>query len=113
MAKSYFAILGISSGATADEVRSAYRRLAKEYHPDYYAGGSERFQDIQEAYAVLGNNRRRHDYEQSIRKASLNGCRQTLRCADRLFYLKVLKELMPPSMGRTCPVIQAPASESK
>ena len=46
MAKSYFAILGISSGATADEIRSAYRRLAKEFHPDHYTGDSEIFRDI-------------------------------------------------------------------
>jgi molecular chaperone DnaJ len=70
MAKSYFAILGISSGATADEIRSAYRRLAKEFHPDRYEGGSERFRDIQEAYAVLGNSRRRREYKQNIRKVS-------------------------------------------
>ena len=70
MAKSYFAILGISSGATKDEIRSAYRRLAKEFHPDHYAGSSEKFQDIQEAYSVLGDNRRRREYEQSIRKVS-------------------------------------------
>jgi DnaJ-class molecular chaperone len=70
MAKSYFAILGISSGATADEIRSAYRRLAKEFHPDRYEGDSERFRDIQEAYAVLGNSRRRREYKQNIRKVS-------------------------------------------
>lgn len=70
MAKSYFAILGISTGATENEVKRAYRRLAKEFHPDHYAGGSERFQDIQEAYSVLGNRSRRHQYEQNIRKAS-------------------------------------------
>ena len=70
MAKSYFAILGISSGATADEIRSAYRRLAKEFHPDHYAGGSDRFQEVQEAYSVLGNRRRRREYEQRIRKVS-------------------------------------------
>jgi len=70
MAKSYFAILGISSGATGDEIRSAYRRLAKEFHPDRYEGGSERFRDIQEAYAVLGNSRRRREYEQNVRKVS-------------------------------------------
>ena len=70
MAKSYFAILGISSGATGDEIRSAYRRLAKEFHPDHYEGGSERFQDIQEAYSVIGNSRRRREYEQNIRKVS-------------------------------------------
>ncbi|MGD8523874.1 MAG: DnaJ domain-containing protein [Desulfobacterales bacterium] len=68
MAKSYFAILGISPNATVDEIRTAYRRLAKEFHPDHYAGSSERFRDIQEAYSVLGNRRRRREYEQSIRK---------------------------------------------
>ena len=71
MAKSYFAILGISPNATLDEIRSAYRRLAKEYHPDHYSGGSERFRDIQEAYSVLGNNRRRREYQQRIRKVPL------------------------------------------
>lgn len=68
MAKSYFAILGISPNASVDEIRSAYRRLAKEYHPDHYTGSSARFRDIQEAYSVLGNNRRRRRYEQRIRK---------------------------------------------
>jgi molecular chaperone DnaJ len=68
MAKSYFAILGISPNATGDEIRSAYRRLAKEFHPDHYSGSSERFQDIQEAYAVLGNRRRRSEYERNIKK---------------------------------------------
>ncbi len=71
MAKSYFAILGISPNATRDEIRSAYRRLAKEYHPDHYSGGSERFRDIQEAYSVLGNNRRRRQYRQRIRKVPI------------------------------------------
>jgi molecular chaperone DnaJ len=68
MAKSYFAILGISPDATVDEIRSAFRRLAKEFHPDYYTGDSKRFRDIQEAYAVLGNSRRRREYKHNIRK---------------------------------------------
>ena len=71
MAKSYFAILGISPNATGDEIRSAYRRLAKEFHPDHYEGSSQRFRDIQEAYSVLGNHRRRQKYAQRIRKASI------------------------------------------
>ena len=68
MAKSYFAILGISPDATLAEIRSAYRRLAKEFHPDHYTGSSKRFRDIQEAYSVLGNSRRRREYEQTIRR---------------------------------------------
>ncbi|MBW2467985.1 MAG: DnaJ domain-containing protein, partial [Deltaproteobacteria bacterium] len=71
MAKSYFAILGISPTATMDEIRSAFRRLAKEFHPDHYEGSSDRFRDIQEAYSVLGNKRRKREYEQSIRKVPI------------------------------------------
>jgi len=69
MAKSYFAILGISPHATADDIRSAYRRLEKEFHPDHYEGDSHRFQEVQEAYSVLGNRQKRREYEQGIRKA--------------------------------------------
>jgi molecular chaperone DnaJ len=66
MAKSYFAILEVTSGATPDEVHSAYRRLAKEYHPDHYEGGSDRFRQIQEAYSVLGDPSRRKAYEETL-----------------------------------------------
>ena len=66
MAKSYFTILEVTSGATAHEVHSAYRRLAKEYHPDHYEGGSDHFRQIQEAYSVLGDPDRRKDYEKTL-----------------------------------------------
>ena len=46
MSKSYFAILGISSGASSDELRAAYRRLVKEFHPDHFEGGSGPFREI-------------------------------------------------------------------
>jgi len=68
MAKSYYAILGISSTATADEIRAAYRRLAKAYHPDRYPGGSRPFRQIQEAYHVLGDAEKRRKYEKQIHK---------------------------------------------
>ncbi len=70
MAKSYFAILGISPNASGSEIRSAFRQLAKEFHPDRYRGSSNRFREIQEAYAVLGDNQRRRAYIKSIRKAN-------------------------------------------
>jgi DnaJ-class molecular chaperone len=70
MAKSYFAILGISPNATLDEIRSAYRRLAKEYHPDRYSGDSARFRDIQEAYSVLGDEATRSRYTRRLRKTA-------------------------------------------
>jgi len=71
MAKSYFTILGITTNASMDEVRSAYRRLAKDFHPDHYSGGSDRFRDIQEAYSVLGDPGRRRQYENQIRPSSI------------------------------------------
>jgi curved DNA-binding protein CbpA len=70
MAKSYFAILELTPNATEDDIRSAYRRLAKEYHPDHYAGGSGPFQQIQEAYAVLVDSARRAAYEKKQSGAS-------------------------------------------
>jgi DnaJ-class molecular chaperone len=69
MAKSYFAILGISPNASESEIRSAFRQLAKEFHPDRYHGSGSRFREIQEAYAVLGDSQRRRAYTKSIKKA--------------------------------------------
>lgn len=69
MAKSYFAVLELPSSATGDEIRSAYRRLAKVYHCDHYAGGSKPFRRIQEAYAVLGDPERRKVYQNGESKA--------------------------------------------
>ena len=66
MAKSYFAILGVTADASAHEIRSAYRRLAKELHPDRYPGGSKPFRQVQEAYSVLGNPCKRRAYENSL-----------------------------------------------
>ncbi|MBP1750348.1 MAG: hypothetical protein H6Q52_2887 [Deltaproteobacteria bacterium] len=66
MAKSYFAILGVGSNASPDEIRTAYRRLAKEYHPDRFTGGNEPFLQIQEAYSVLADASKRNSYERSL-----------------------------------------------
>ena len=101
MAKSYFAILGVSSTATADEIRSAYRRLAKEYHPDHYGGGSEPFQEIQEAYAVLGNARRRNQYERNISKAPL---RASMRSARYPEPEPLIPDEGPADIGEISPV---------
>ena len=51
--KHYYAVLGVDADASADEIKKAYRRRARELHPD--AGGDEeRFKAVQAAYAVLG-----------------------------------------------------------
>lgn len=66
MAKSYFAILEIPSTASPEEIRAAYRRLAKAYHPDHFGGDSEHFKEIQQAYDVLGDPGKRSRYQQSL-----------------------------------------------
>jgi len=101
MAKSYFAILGIKRDATVDEIRSAYRRLAKEFHPDHYAGDSETFRQIQEAYSVLGNARSRHDYERRISKV---GPKAPLRPTHRPAPEPLIPEERPFDVGDVSPV---------
>ncbi len=101
MAKRYFAILGISSNATANEIRSAYRRLAKKFHPNHYASGSETFWEIQEAHSVLGNTRRRREYEQKISKVAL---KRPLRSTRYPEPEPLIPDERPIEMGEISPV---------
>src|SRR3989344_1089086 len=67
MAKDYYQILGINKGATAEEIKQAYRKLALKYHPDKTKGdaeGEKKFKEINEAYQVLGNESKRRQYDQ-------------------------------------------------
>lgn len=66
MAKSYYAILGVTSRATQADIKSAYRRLAKAYHPDRISGAEGAFREVQEAYDVLGDVGRRRDYDDRL-----------------------------------------------
>ncbi len=63
MAKSYYDILGIAKGASADEIKRAYRKLASEHHPDR-GGEASRFKEINEAYQVLSDSAKRSQYDQ-------------------------------------------------
>ena len=63
MPENYYFILGIPATSSQKEIKSAFRRLAKEYHPDHYGEGHSPFQNIQEAYSVLGDPERREAYD--------------------------------------------------
>jgi molecular chaperone DnaJ len=66
MASDYYAALGVEPGATADEIKAAFRALAREHHPDATGGDSEsevRYKEISEAYAVLSDPAKREQYD--------------------------------------------------
>lgn len=61
--KDYYKILGLDNSATDKEIKSAYRKLAKKYHPDLNPDGQDKFKDINEAYEVLGDPEKKKQYD--------------------------------------------------
>lgn len=59
----YYNILGVARGASHEEIKKAYRRLAHQYHPDKGSGDEKKFKEINEAYQVLSNATKRADYD--------------------------------------------------
>ena len=62
-----YEILGVSRNATASEIKKAYRKLAKKYHPDTNVGNTqaeERFKEATEAYEILSDEKKRSMYDQ-------------------------------------------------
>ncbi|HSS10428.1 MAG TPA: molecular chaperone DnaJ [Acidimicrobiales bacterium] len=62
--KDYYKILGVSDTASDKEITRAYRKLAKQYHPDANPGSEDRFKEISAAYDVLGDGARRKEYDE-------------------------------------------------
>lgn len=61
--KDYYQILGLQKGASKDEVKKAFRKLAATYHPDKKTGNEEKYKEITEAYAVLGDDKKKAEYD--------------------------------------------------
>lgn len=73
--KDYYEVLGLSKGASDEEIKRAFRKLAKQYHPDVNKepGAEEKFKEIGEAYAVLSDPQKKAQYDQFGHSAFANG----------------------------------------
>ncbi|GLX05834.1 molecular chaperone DnaJ [Microbispora sp. NBRC 16548] len=66
--KDYYAVLGVPKTASAEEIKKAYRKLARQYHPDANPGNKEteeKFKEVSEAYDVLSDVKRRKEYDEA------------------------------------------------
>ena len=75
MPKNYYIILGIPATSSQEEIKAAYRRLAKEFHPDRCDEGHSPFQVIQEAYSVLSDPTQRRAYDDRRQYRKFRGAR--------------------------------------
>ena len=63
MAKDYYQTLGVSKTASQDEIKKAYRKLAHQHHPDKGTGNEAKFKEVNEAYQVLSDEKKRSNYD--------------------------------------------------
>src|SRR5438094_10208860 len=71
--KDYYKVLGVPEHATQKEIKAAYRRLSKQYHPDQNPGSEERFKEVSAAYDVIGDSEKRKQYDEMRRLGPLGG----------------------------------------
>ena len=71
--KDYYKVLGVPATATDKEITRAYRKLAKQYHPDANPGSEDRFKEISAAYDVLGDEKQRKEYDEVRRLGPMAG----------------------------------------
>ena len=71
--KDFYKELGVSSDASEDQIKKAYRKLASEFHPDKNPAGSERFKALSEAYSVLSDETKKKEYDETRRLFASGG----------------------------------------
>jgi len=70
MAKDYYIVLGVSRGASPGQIKEAYRRIAKQFHPDlaHSPAGADKFIEVKEAYDTLADAEKRRRYDDELRR---------------------------------------------
>ena len=63
MAKDYYNVLGVEKSASKDDIKKAFYKLAAKYHPDKKGGDEAKFKEINEAYQVLSDEKKRKEYD--------------------------------------------------
>lgn len=63
MAKDYYQVLGVEKGASSDDIKKAFRKLAHKYHPDKKDGDEQKFKEVNEAYTILSDDKKRQEYD--------------------------------------------------
>ncbi|MBQ8885104.1 MAG: molecular chaperone DnaJ [Clostridia bacterium] len=74
--KNYYEILGVDKKASADEIKAAYRKLAKQYHPDLHPGdekAAEKFKEVNEAHETLSDDQKRAAYDYELEHPGMGG----------------------------------------
>ena len=72
MSQDYYQLLGVERGASKDEIKKAFRKKAQQYHPDKADGDEAKFKEVNEAYTVLSDDKKRQQYD-TFGSAGANG----------------------------------------
>lgn len=99
MDKNYYDILGLNRDATAEEIKKAYRKLSKTYHPDVNKDldASDKFQEISKAYSVLSDEDQKYIYDQELNKSETSNRGDEVPQYSNIF--STHKDLRTPRKG--------------